>query len=252
MIVFFTFLTFYAAYFEKVKDCGCFGDFLKLDPWESFWKDVVLLVLILILFIGKRHIKPILGKFPLTIVALLSFMVCLWFGYHVLMHLPTFDFRPYKIGDNLQENMKLPPNAQKPVTEYIWTYTTESGEEKTLTDDGRGPKAYKDIISVDTEIIIEGDVPKIQDFSIESEDEDLTQQLLEEEKLVMIVSYSLEKAEMDGMEKLKTLTDRAENKGYKVIGLTASGLAKKMEVKDAYNLDFEFYLCDEKVFQNHC
>ena len=47
MIVFFTFLTFYSAYFNKVTDCGCFGDALKLTPWESFWKDVVLLVLIL-------------------------------------------------------------------------------------------------------------------------------------------------------------------------------------------------------------
>ena len=249
MIVFFTFLTFYAAYFEKVKDCGCFGDFLKLDPWESFWKDVVLLVLILILFIGKHHIKPILGKFPLTIAALLSFMACLWFGYHVLMHLPTFDFRPYKIGDNLQRNMILPADAQKPVTEYRWTYTTESGEQKTLTDKGRGPKSYKDIINVETETIEEGDVPKIQDFSIETEDEDLTQQFLQEEKLVMIVSYSLEKAEVDGMEKLKTLADRAENKGYKVIGLSASGLSKKMEIKNTYDLDFDFYLCDEKVLK---
>ena len=249
MIVFFTFLTFYAAYFEKVKDCGCFGDFLKLDPWESFWKDVVLLVMIVILFIGKRHIKPVLGKFPLTITALLSFVVCLGFGYYVLMHLPVFDFRAYNVGANLQENMKLPPDAQKPVTEYVWTYTTEDGEEKTLKDDGRGPKSYDKIISVDTENIEEGDVPKIQDFSIESEDEDLTQAFLEEEKLVMIVSYSLEKAEVDGFKKLKAMTDLAQKNGYKVIGLTASGYAKKMEVKSVYDLDVDFYLCDEKVLK---
>lgn len=50
MIVFFTFLTFYSAYFNVVKDCGCFGDALKLTPWQSFGKDVVLLVLILVIF----------------------------------------------------------------------------------------------------------------------------------------------------------------------------------------------------------
>jgi len=249
MIVFFTFLTFYAAYFEKVKDCGCFGDFLKLEPWESFWKDVVLLLLILILFFGKRHIKPIMGKFPLAISALLSFIICLWFGYYVLMHLPLFDFRPYKIGENLQENMKLPPNAKKPITEYVWTYTDEAGNEKTLTDRGRGPKSYNEIINVDTETIEEGDVPKIQDFSIESEDEDLTQQFLEEEQLVMVVSYSLEKAEADGMAKLKAMAKRAQENGYKVIGLTASGQEKKTEVKQAYDLNFDFYLCDEKVLK---
>ncbi|WP_299336124.1 BT_3928 family protein [uncultured Psychroserpens sp.] len=248
MIVFFTFLTFYAAYFDKVKDCGCFGDFLKLSPWQSFWKDVILLVMIVILFIGKRHIKPVLSTFGLSLTALLSFIICLWFGYHVLMHLPTFDFRAYKIGDNLQENMTLPEDAQKAVTDYIWTYTI-NGEEKTLTDRGRGPKTYDKIIGVETKIIEEGDVPKIQDFSIESEDEDLTQQFLAEDKLVIVVAYSLEKAEAEGMKSLKAMADDALNNGYTVIGLTASGEAKKQEVKDTYKLDFDFYLCDEKVLK---
>ena len=58
MIVFFTFLTFYSAYFDKVKDCGCFGDALKLTPWESFTKDLMLLFFILILFGSKAHINP--------------------------------------------------------------------------------------------------------------------------------------------------------------------------------------------------
>ncbi|PCH93295.1 MAG: DoxX family protein [Bacteroidetes bacterium] len=57
MIVFFTFLTFYSAYFEKVTDCGCFGDALKLTPWQSFSKDAVLLVFVLVIFIKRKAIK---------------------------------------------------------------------------------------------------------------------------------------------------------------------------------------------------
>ena len=57
MIVFFTFLTFYSAYFNKVTDCGCFGDALKLTPWQSFWKDIFLLVFILPIWIWNRKIK---------------------------------------------------------------------------------------------------------------------------------------------------------------------------------------------------
>ncbi|WP_299278819.1 BT_3928 family protein [uncultured Psychroserpens sp.] len=248
MIVFFTFLTFYAAYFEKVKDCGCFGDFLKLSPWQSFWKDVILLVMIVILFIGQRHVKPLLTKFGLSVTALLSFIFSLWFGYYVLMHLPAFDFRAYKIGDNLQENMSLPPDAQRAVSDYIWTYKL-NGEEKTLTDRGRGPKTYDEIVGVETVVIKEADVPKIQDFSIESEDEDLTQQFLAEDKLVIIVAYSLEKAEIEGMGGLKAMVKKAQDKGYPVIGLTASGEPKKKEIQDTYHLDVDFYLCDEKVLK---
>lgn len=58
MMLFFTFLTFYSAYFDKVKDCGCFGDALKLTPWESFWKDAILLVFSLVLFIFRKQIFP--------------------------------------------------------------------------------------------------------------------------------------------------------------------------------------------------
>ena len=59
MIVFFTFLTFYSAYFNKVTDCGCFGDAVKLTPWESFTKDIILLVLILVLLKGLHYITSI-------------------------------------------------------------------------------------------------------------------------------------------------------------------------------------------------
>src|SRR3954466_4402980 len=57
-IAFFTFLTFYSACYNKVTHCGCFGDFLKLQPWESFWKDVALMILITILFAGRVNIRP--------------------------------------------------------------------------------------------------------------------------------------------------------------------------------------------------
>nr|WP_321236974.1 DoxX family protein [uncultured Psychroserpens sp.] len=179
---------------------------------------------------------------------LAAYAISLGFAYYCLENLPLKDFRAYKIGDNFQENMQLPPDAQKAVTDYIWTYKL-NGEEKTLTDRGRGPATYDEIIGVETNVIEEGDEPKIQDFTIESEDEDLTQQFLDEEKLVMIVSYSLEKSEAEGMQKLKAMADEAKSKGYTVIGLTASGEAKKQEIKATYNLDFDFYLCDEKVLK---
>lgn len=248
MIVFFTFLTFYAWYFDKVKDCGCFGDFLKLKPVESFIKDVILLVLILILFFGIKHIKPLFSKLITTVIALLGFIVSLWFTYHVLMHLPLIDFRAYKVGNNIQEGMRVPENAAKPVIEYYWKFNI-NGKEETITTNGSYPDVNGDYVSVDSKIIKEGYLPPILDFSIESDDEDLTEYFLNEEKLVMVVSYSLEKIDRSSLGELKKVTDEAIKKGYTVIGLSASGAETKKNIKEAYNLDFDFYLCDEKALK---
>ena len=248
MIVFFTFLTFYSAYFDKVRDCGCFGDALKLTPWESFTKDIVLLFFIIILYLGRKHINPLFSQLPTTVIALLSFIFCLWFGYHVLMHLPSKDFRAYKIGNNIQQEMTVPEDAQKPIVEYTWTFNVK-GEEKEFVTNGSYPSVDGEYVSVETKVIDEGYSPKIYDFSIESETEDLTEKFLNEDHVIMIVSYSLESAEKDGLVKLKTMSDKAIKQGYTVIGLTASGEDAKTKVKADHGLEFDFYLCDEKALK---
>lgn len=248
MIVFFTFLTFYSAYFDKVKDCGCFGDALKLTPWESFTKDVVLLALILILFFGLKYIKPILSRLPLTIIALLSFVFSLWFGYHVLMHLPSVDFRAYAIGKNIKEGMETPEDAPKAIVEYTYVFNV-NGKEESYTVTSGYPDVDGEFLRAESKVIEEGYTPPVVDFSIESEDEDLTEQFLSEENLIVVVSYSLEKIESGGAIKLKALQDRAQKQGYKIIGLTASGEDAKQRINEAYNIDFEWYLCDEKALK---
>lgn len=238
----------FKSYQMKVQDCGCFGDALKLTPLESFTKDLVLLVLIVIIFVGIKHIKPIFNKFGVTLAALLSFVFCLWFGYHVLMHLPTVDFRAYKIGNNIQQQMSTPPDAAKPLIEYNYTFKV-NGQEKVYTVTSGYPDVDGEFIKVDSKILDEGYVPPIQDFSIESSDEDLTQQFLAEPKLVIVIMYDLQKAEQDGVTKLKAMSESAIEKGYTVIGLTSSGDEAKAKFKSENKLNFDFYLCDEKVLK---
>jgi peroxiredoxin len=219
-----------------------------LTPWESFTKDVVLLVLILILFLGKSYIKPIFNPFLTTLFALLSFIASLAFGNHVLMHLPSIDFRAYKIGNNLIKNMSTPEDAPKAIQEFTWVFNV-NGEEKTIITDGSYPTIEGDYVSVETEVIDEGYQPSILDFSIESEDEDLTDVFLAEDKLIMIVSYNLDTAEKEGLQKLKSLSQKAQSKGYTVIGLSASGKNAIANINKTYDLGFEFYLCDEKALK---
>lgn len=248
MIVFFTFLTFYSAYFEKVKDCGCFGDAIPLTPWESFTKDVILLFLILILFIGVKHIKPIFSRLGLTVVAFVSFISCLWFGYHVLMHLPSIDFRAYAVGKNIMDGMIIPEDAPKPVQQFTWTLKV-NGENKEFITDGSYPEVDGEYVGVETKIIDEGYDPPVKDFSIETMDEDFTEYYLNKEHLIMIAMYNLDTAEKDGVVKLKAFTDKAIKNGYVVIGLTASGDEAKQYMKEHYNLNFDFFLCDEKAIK---
>jgi uncharacterized membrane protein YphA (DoxX/SURF4 family) len=248
MIIFFTFLTFYSAYFNKVTDCGCFGDAIKLTPWGSFTKDIVFLVLILILFAGIRHIKPLFNRFGLVLISFLSFIACLWFGYHVIMHLPTVDFRPYKVGLNIKDGMSIPEDAPKPVIDYYWKFNN-NGKEEIITTNGNYPEVEGEFISVETEVIKKGYEPPIHDFSIERDGEDVTKQMLEEENLIMIVAYDLNKIEDEGADKLKTISDVAVKNGYKVIGMTASGEDEQQQLKQTYQLDFDFYFCDETALK---
>ena len=248
MIVFFTFLTFYSAYFNKVTDCGCFGDAIKLTPWGSFRKDIILLVLILILFSGLKHIKPILSKFGLRLVSIISLIACIWFGYHVINHLPSIDFRPYKVGANLTENMIIPEDAPKSEVEYTWKFKV-NGQDEVFVTNGSYPDVEGEFISVDTKVIKEGYTPPIHDFTIERDGGDYTESMLQEEKLIMIVTYDLEKADINGLKKLKTMANQASKKGFNVIGMTASGEHTQQKIKAEYDLNFDFYFCDETALK---
>lgn len=248
MIVFFTFLTFYSAYFNKVTDCGCFGDAMPLTPWESFTKDVILLVLILILVIGRKYIKPLFTRTIHGFIIFVSFIFCLGITYYVLEHLPIIDFRPYKIGANIQEGMTTPEDAPKPIFEYKWKFQV-NGEEKIITTTGDYPNVDGEFIDVDTRMIQEGYTPPIHDFMIERDGEDFTEHFLNEENLIVIVAYSLGNTEMNGYANIKEATDKALKNGYKVIGLSASSQDFTDRLVDQENLNFKFYFCDETTLK---
>ena len=110
----FLFLTWYSAYYNKVTDCGCFGDAIKLSTWETFYKNVILIALIVLLLIKVAHIKPVFkGNVP-KVITFLSLAVFLYIVQHVLTHLPLIDFRAYAIGKNISEGMVYPEDGSIP------------------------------------------------------------------------------------------------------------------------------------------
>lgn len=245
MIVFFTFLTFYSAYYNVVKDCGCFGDALHLTPWQSFTKDVVLLFFILILFINKKLIKPLFfnSGFQNAIV-FLGLAACIFMAYSVLNHLPIIDFRPYKVGTNIQKGMKIPEGAPKSVVEMVFIYKVNGVNQEFAEKDLMNIPEGAEFVDRKDKVISEGYVPPIHDFTMTKDGSDYKDELLQEPKLLMIVTYDLAIAEELGMQKLQKLNHDATSKGYKVIGMTNSSEEEIEKAQKKYNLKFDFYTCD--------
>jgi uncharacterized membrane protein YphA (DoxX/SURF4 family) len=248
MIVFFTFLTFYSAYFNKVTDCGCFGDAIKLTPWESFTKDIILLILILILYVGRKYITPFVKPHTVTALLLASLLACIGYVYYVLNHLPVIDFRPYEIGKNIEEGMGVPEGAPKAIFEYKWKFNIE-GEEEIYITKGDYPTVDGEFIDVETTEIQAGYEPPVHDFTIEQEGENFANSLLQEPKLVMVIAYDLRKSNLEVFNKVKTVTDKALKSGYKVIGMSASSPEQTNLLTKEYNLGFDFYFTDETTLK---
>uniref|UniRef100_UPI00404AF91C BT_3928 family protein n=1 Tax=Flavobacterium sp. TaxID=239 RepID=UPI00404AF91C len=251
MIVFFTFLTFYSAYFNKVTDCGCFGDALKLTPWESFTKDIVLLLLIIWLFINQKFIKPIFSTKINGLVTIISLVLCVYMGYYVLNHLPLKDFRAYKVGSNIEKGMEVPAGAQKSEFEMVFVYKVNGVDTEIPYDDVMAGKVPENAEFVDRKdkLIKQGYVPPVHDFTLEFEGNDYTTEILQMPKVVFFVSYDLSKANAEGLSKLEALHQKALAKNYFVIGLTASGPESIQAVKEKHKLTFDYYFCDSTTLK---
>ncbi|MGX7666142.1 BT_3928 family protein [Flavobacterium pedocola] len=244
MIVFFTFLTFYSAYFNKVTDCGCFGDALKLTPWQSFYKDVALLVFILILCFGHKHVKPLFKPMVGTLTTLVSLGLCIFMGYWVLNHLPLKDFRAYKIGTNIQKGMEFPEGAARSVYEMNFVYKVKGKEQNFGEKDLMSLPEGAEFVRREDKLISQGYVPPIHDFTIELDGQDFTEEMLNAPKVILLISYDLKKAKTDGLAKLEEFSKKAQAKGYKIVGMTASPIEDIAQYRKENHITFDYYFCD--------
>ena len=244
LVVMFSFLTFYSAYFDVVKDCGCFGDALHLTPWQSFTKDIVLLFFIVILLFNQKLIKPLFSDTVQQILAFSSIVLCAFMGYWVINHLPIIDFRPYKTGNNIQKGMEIPDGAPKSVVEMIFIYKVNGVDKEFAEKDLMSIPAGATFVDRKDKIITEGYVPPIHDFAMEKDGIDYKDEFLKEPKLLMIVAYDLAKSNESVLNRLEKLNQNAQKKGYKVIGMTASSPEEITKTKKQFGFTFEFYFCD--------
>lgn len=239
LMVFFTFLTFYSAYFNKVTDCGCFGDAIKLTPWESFWKDVILMVFVLHLFWYRKSYVAVLRTREGHAVVGATVAICLYLGIHAINHLPFIDFRAYRIGNNIPEQMKP---VEQPIIEYVFT---KDGKEVTsssyLTEPG--------YVYVSSRVLNEDKIkPKITDYSVASpEGEDKTQYTFEGNRLILVM-YDVNKTSVSNMAAIRELTKALDGK-VDCFVLTSSASEAMEAFRHEHQLAVPYYYADATVLK---
>lgn len=193
LIVFFTFLTGYAHFSGKIKTCGCFGDCLPLTAAQSFYKDLFLLVLIVILVGFQKHIKSGLSNAWAFILVALTLVLSTGAQMYVLKHLPWVDCLPYKVGNNILQKMEMPAGATLDSMQIVFEYQKEG---KTIEfDQDHFPENFDDsyvFISRKDKLVKKGNglKPAIVDFSLKTLDGfDTTQAVLSKKgKYVFILA----------------------------------------------------------------
>ena len=186
LIVFFTFLTFYSAYFNKVTDCGCFGDAIKLTPWQSFYKDLILLSFSLIIYFLHSKLRYQDGFFKIKIfednvfkngVIIFISVISLIISYTAINFLPFIDFRPYKVGNYI-------PDLMQPSEELKYSYIMEKNGRNYEFDNYPNDESFtfKEIKLLNPEA-----EPKISDYSLWNEDGDFTNESFLGNKLFIVI-----------------------------------------------------------------
>ncbi len=170
LILFFTFLTGYALFSGKIKECGCFGDCIKLSAKDSFLKDIILLVLIGLLYFYRKKVWPALSSKWAAAILMLTILFSFGFQFYVLRHLPLIDCLPYKKGNNILEKMKIPAGAIPDSTVITFVYEKEA---KQIEFDAEhfpadfNDSIYKFIGRYD-KVVRKGDaMPPIKDFVLQ-------------------------------------------------------------------------------------
>ena len=125
----FLFLTWYSYTYNKVTDCGCFGDAIKLTPKETFYKNIIFMVFIVVLIVGLKHIKPLISEKIGAIKTYATIVISLFITYYVLQHLPIIDFRAYSIGTDIAEGMKYQEDSDEIPPIHDFMIETDNGDQ---------------------------------------------------------------------------------------------------------------------------
>lgn len=251
---FFTFLTWYSWVYDKVTDCGCFGDALPMNPYESFIKNIVLGVFVVILIFGRKYIKPLFSNpFGVKLLTVLSVLMVA-FSLYCRNYLPVIDFLHYKEGSNLCEQMQVPEGERVSpwkVTTYLYK-DAEGNEVEVVYDSDKNTFEPNvgvgwSFISVKSEEIkAEAYEPPIHDFKFYDSEKtnDYIEDFLSSDKKLLAVMHNLSEANVDAVKELNAIAAEWTKAGHAFWALTASSPEEAEAFRHEHQLNFEFHFGD--------
>lgn len=218
-------LTLWIALTNPVSDCGCFGDALVLTNWQTFWKNVVLLALVIVLLCCRKAIPQLFSWWAELVIAVVTFICSFGLMEYSYLHLPPLDFRPYKIGNNIPELMEIPEDAEPDQYEVTLIYQKDGVEQEfTLDNYPKGDPSWT-FVDQKSVLVRKGYEAPIHDFAITTMDfDDITYDILEsEEPVTLVAMYDLKKTDRKQIAKLLALVEACHEKGEQIYFLTGSG-----------------------------
>lgn len=245
---FMTPLTLWLAIANPISDCGCFGDAVKLTNWETFWKNIVLLIAAISVFKWRKTgIVKLVSEKVDWLVALYGVVFIIIYTLYCIRELPVFDFRPYHIGADIRKGMEI-PEGEKPTTYETTFIYAKDGVEKEFTIDNFPSDTTWTFIDSKTRIKEKGYEPPIHDFSIMSQEDgtDLTDMILDDESYTfLLVAPHLRNADDSDIDLINEVYDYSLEHGYRLLCLTASSDEDIAMWQDNTGAEYPFALTDE-------
>ena len=249
-MAFFTPLTLVLALTNPVSDCGCFGDAMILTNWQTFWKNIILLLLAIMIFMYRKEYKsslPLVGQFSFLALAGAG-MLCL--SVYCYRHLPVLDFRPYAVGKNITEGMRLPEGTEPDQYEVTLKYKNkQTGEVQSFTEENY---PWQDTLNWEYEssserLVKKGYITPIHDLVIEHPTlGNITEEILEDDNhTILAVAYNLTQSDVQYQPAINRLAEYAQEKGIRFYGLTSSSERDIETYKKRYHVPYEFCTADE-------
>jgi len=243
IMIFFTAVTWFDAYYNLVPDCGCFGDAVKLSNWETFYKNVVLIVLAAIVFFKRKTIISAAPSWVQSVILFVFTCLFVWFTFYNYSHLPLLDFRDWKAGKDMKSS------GEGQAKTFVTYKNNETGEEKEFLSPNYpwNDSVWMAEWTFFHQRLDESGVIRQHSLIIEDEDgNDLTNVIIENAAdQFLLISYDLDNANGEAMLQASELFQKLDYNGIALDMVCASDPRLIEKYSIVYQMEYPVYFADD-------